>query len=136
MLTIKQHQSGKQKINNNLKQLETKSVCCTRSGKQCLFFFFKNVICPMERIAGIHAVYTVSTRRVTDSTEVVCLAVQKGRDVTEIYASHMPTNTLIIVAAIYILMTLSLIKKILKYSLQSFFQKLRTMPYLHRITCL
>lgn len=77
----------------------------------------------MERIAGIHAVVTVSTRRVTDSTEVVCLAVQKGRDVTEVYASHMPTNTLIIVAARYIFMTLSLIKKIMKYCLQSFFQK-------------
>lgn len=61
----------------------------------------------MERIAGIHAVVTVSTRRVTDSTEVVCMAVQKGRDVTEVYASHMPTNTLIIVAARYIFMTLS-----------------------------
>lgn len=68
-----------------------------------VYFFFQNVICPMERIAGIHAVYTVSTRRVTDSTEVVCLAVQKGRDVTEVSASHIPTNTLIIVAARYIL---------------------------------
>lgn len=66
----------------------------------------------MERIAGIHAVYTVSTRRVTDSTEVVCLTVQKGRDVTGVSASHMPTNTLIIVAARYIFMTLSLIKNI------------------------
>lgn len=90
----------------------------------------------MERIAGIHAVVTVSTRRVTDSTEVVCMAVQKGRDVTEVYASHMPTNTLIIVAARYIFMTLSLIKKIMKYFLQSFFQKLGTLPYLHRKICL
>lgn len=89
----------------------------------------------MGRIAGIHAVYTVSTTRVTDSTEVVCMAVQKGRDVTEVYAFHMPTNTLIIVAARYIFMTLSLIKQIMKYSLQSFFQKLGTLPYLHRIIC-
>lgn len=38
----------------------------------------QNVFYPMERIAGIHAVYTVSTRRVTDSTEVVCMVVKKG----------------------------------------------------------
>lgn len=38
----------------------------------------------MERIAGIHAVVTVSTRRVTDSTEVVFMVVQKERDVTEV----------------------------------------------------
>lgn len=98
-------------MNNKLKQLETKSVCCTCSGKKNVYFFSQNVFCPMERIAGIHAVYTVSTRRVTDSTEVVCLAVQKGRDVTEVSASHMPTNTLIIVASRYIFMTISLIKK-------------------------
>lgn len=73
--------------------------------------FSQNVFCPMESIAGVHAVYIVSTRRVTYSTEVVCLAVQKGRDVTEVSASHMRTNTLIIVAALYILKTLSLIKK-------------------------
>lgn len=65
----------------------------------------------MGRIAGIHGVYTVSTRRVTDSLEVACMVVQKWRDVTEVSAFHMPTNTLIIVAALYIFMTLLLIKK-------------------------
>lgn len=47
-------------------------------------FFSQNVFCPMERIAGIHAMVTVSTKRVTDSTEVVFMVVQKERDVTEV----------------------------------------------------
>lgn len=62
---------------------QTGGVYVPRVGREIIVL--QNVICPMERIAGIHAVYTVSTRRVTDSTEVVCLAVQKGRDVTEFF---------------------------------------------------
>lgn len=49
------------------------------------FYFFKNVFCPMERSAGIHAANTVSKRRVTDSMAVVCMAVQKGSNVTMVY---------------------------------------------------
>lgn len=85
----------------NLTHVDTQTggVYVPRVGREIIVL--QNVICLMERIAGIHAVVTVSTRRVTDSTEVVCMAVQKGRDVTE-----------------------------------SFFQKLGTLPYLHRIICL
>lgn len=42
----------------------------------------------MEKIAGIHAMFTVSTRRVTDSTEVVCMAVQKKKSVIRVYLSE------------------------------------------------
>lgn len=39
----------------------------------------------MEKIAGIHAVNTVSTRRVTEKMAVVCMAVNMGRNVMEVY---------------------------------------------------
>lgn len=42
----------------------------------------------MEKIAGIHAMFTVSTRRVTDSTAVVCLAVKKKKIVIRVYPSE------------------------------------------------
>lgn len=59
----------------------------------------------MERIAGIHAVYIVSTRRVTDSTEVVCMVVKKGSYVKKVFCSvsQIRTNTLFTVAAFYII---------------------------------
>lgn len=44
-----------------------------------------NVSCPMEKIAGIHAVNTVSTRRVTEKMAVVCMAVNMGRNVMEFF---------------------------------------------------
>lgn len=49
-----------------------------------MFHFIQNVFCPMERIAGIHAANTESTRPVTDSMAVVCMAVQKGRNVIKV----------------------------------------------------
>lgn len=57
-----------------------------------MFYFFQNVFCPMERIAGIHAANTVSKRRVTDSMAVVCMAVQKGSNVTMVYILYPITN--------------------------------------------
>lgn len=39
----------------------------------------------MEKIVGIHAVFTVSTRRVTNSTVVVCIVVNMVGNVTQIY---------------------------------------------------
>lgn len=47
---------------------------------------FYNVCCHMEKIVGIHVVYTVSTRRVTNSTVVVCIVVNMVGNVT-IYCS-------------------------------------------------
>lgn len=41
----------------------------------------------MEKIAGISAMLTVSTRRVTDSTAVVCMAVGKRGIVIRVYLS-------------------------------------------------
>lgn len=40
-------------------------------------YFFQNVLDRMERIVRLHAINTVSTRRVTDLTVVVCMAVKK-----------------------------------------------------------
>lgn len=39
----------------------------------------------MEKIVGIHVVYTVSTRRVTNSTGVVCIVVNMVGNVTQVY---------------------------------------------------
>lgn len=44
----------------------------------------QNVSFPLERIVSIHAINTVSTRRVTESTAVVCMAVNMGTNVTKI----------------------------------------------------
>lgn len=45
----------------------------------------QNECCHMEKIVGIHAVFTVSTRRVTNSTVVVCIVVNMVGNVTQIY---------------------------------------------------
>lgn len=76
--------------------------------KNVSFYLRMYIFCPIERIAGIDAVYTVSTRRMTDSTEVVYMVVQKGNNVTEVSASQIPTNTLITVTALYIYMYMTL----------------------------
>lgn len=44
----------------------------------------QNVFCPMERIASINAMYTVSMRRVTESTAVVFMAVNMGSNVMKV----------------------------------------------------
>lgn len=46
--------------------------------------YIQNACCPMEIIASIGAMFTVSTRHVTESTGVVCLVVKKRRNVAQV----------------------------------------------------
>lgn len=46
---------------------------------------FHNVCGHTEKKVGIHVVFTVSTRRVTNSTVVVCIVVNRVGNVTQVY---------------------------------------------------
>lgn len=77
----------------------------------------------MGILVSIPAIYTVLIKRVTESTTVVYMDVQKESDVTKVYSSvfQKGTNTLIMVDAYYIYMMLSLLKTILKYFFTIYF---------------
>lgn len=76
----------------------------------------------MEIIVSIHAINTALIQRVTDSTAVVCIVVQKSSDVIKVHCilvcilkmKKKKPNIIIMVAASYIYMMLSLLKSILK----------------------
>lgn len=81
----------------------------------------------MEIIFSIHAINTAFIQRVTESTAVVCIVVQKGSDVNKVHCllfcipKTEKTKTIIMVTASYIYKMLSLLKSILKYFLLSIF---------------
>lgn len=54
--------------------------------------FQQNVLNRLERIVSIRAITIVSTKRVTDSTAVVCLAVHKERIVLRVYIFFISTS--------------------------------------------
>lgn len=43
---------------------------------------------PMERIVSIHAVVTVSTKHVTDLTEIVCMDARRDKIVIKVWYFH------------------------------------------------
>lgn len=56
--------------------------------KICVSKINQSVCCPMEKNASIHAVFTVSTRRVTESMVVVCMVVKKGSNAMMVYLTN------------------------------------------------
>lgn len=61
--------------------------------KVCVSIINQSVCCPMVNNAGIHAVLTVSTRRVTYSTVVVCMAVKRENNVMKVYLTDFDLLT-------------------------------------------
>lgn len=59
----------------------------------CVSKINQSVCCPMVNNAGIHAVLTVSTRRVTYSTVVVCMAVKRENNVMKVYLTDFDLFT-------------------------------------------
>lgn len=122
-------------MNNKLKQLETKSVCCTCSGKKCITFFSECNLSYGENCWHPCSVHCIN--KTCDRFNGSCLSgctegERCDRGICVPYA-YKHTNYSRCTLHFY---DAFINKKILKYSLQSFFQKLRNMPYLHRIICL
>lgn len=67
--------------------------------------YIQNACCPMELIASICAMFTVSTRHVTESTVVVCLIVKKRQNVVQVrkycYADRQRTIICFTITAFY-----------------------------------
>lgn len=71
----------------------------------------------MERIAGINAVFTVSTRRVIESRVVVCMVVQIGSNATKVYCFVFEQCTTVSIKIAVVYMIHFRFKRLLKYSL-------------------
>lgn len=94
----------KQMLNNYLKDLRKCIQLWVVKAIIIFYRLFQNVSFPLKRIVRFHAVYTVSTRRVTESTVVVCMAVNMGTNVTKVYCSvsRQRTNILFTISAFYL----------------------------------
>lgn len=56
----------------------------------------------MEKIVGIQVVYTVSTRRVTNSTVAVCIVVNMVGNVTQVYCFVFEERTTVLFRTQYL----------------------------------
>lgn len=74
----------------------------------------------MERIAGINAMFTVSTRRVIESTVVVCMVVQIKSDATKVYCSVFKQCTTVSIKIAVVYMIHLRFKRLSKFSLHFF----------------
>lgn len=61
-------------MKHNLQYIRYDAITSTINIQLYLMYYtFKNVLSPMEKIASIRAVYIASTRHVTGLTETVCV---------------------------------------------------------------
>lgn len=114
----------KQMLNTYLKDLRKCIQLWVVKAIIIFYRLFQNVSFPLERIVRFHAIYTVSTRRVPESTVVVCMAVNMGTNVTKVYCSvsRQRTNILFTISAFYLYAIVQFYIHYRKYFLQFFFQ--------------
>lgn len=107
-------------MNNKIKQLETKSVWCTCSGKKMYIFFLRMYfVLWRELLASMQC--TLYQQDVWQIHRKLSVWLYRRGKMWQRYNIPTKTLSLITVAALYIYMTLSLIKKIIEIFLTVFF---------------